>query len=108
MTREKFGLPWPCDAATSPCPLLTKEGIEKRNEGSPIRFPDESFLIRIHGQYKQKHAVPERENVKKLECNSPGLLSGNDLLWNGIRWDEGPGFVIRPFQGIVISGHSQT
>ena len=41
MAIGKFRLQWQCDAATSPCPLLSKEGIEKRNEGSLTRFPDE-------------------------------------------------------------------
>jgi hypothetical protein len=44
MAIGKFGLQWQCDAATSPCPLLTKEGMEKRKEGSPTRFPDEPYF----------------------------------------------------------------
>jgi hypothetical protein len=47
MAIENFGLQWQYDASTSPCPLLTKEGIEKRNEGLPTRFPDEPILNSI-------------------------------------------------------------
>jgi hypothetical protein len=41
MAIGNFGLQWLYDAATSPCPFLIKKGMEKRNEGSPTRFPDE-------------------------------------------------------------------
>jgi hypothetical protein len=41
--RDKLGLQWTCNAATSPCHchLLT---MEKRTEGAPTRFPDEPYL----------------------------------------------------------------
>jgi len=55
MAIGKFGLQWQCDTSTSPayCMVrpagrdrcLQKEGIEKRNEGSPTRFPDEPKLL---------------------------------------------------------------
>jgi thiamine kinase-like enzyme len=41
MAIGKFGRQWQCDTSTSPWPLLTNEGIEKPNKGSPIRFSDE-------------------------------------------------------------------
>jgi len=46
MAIGKFGRQWQCDASPSPCPLLTKEGIGKPNEGSPMGFPEELNNIR--------------------------------------------------------------